>query len=375
MAEEEETGSVLQELQVLQSIYLEELEVSEEDGLVLRITLHPATGDDLETQYVRLTLQLSLPSQYPEEPPEISVSNPRGLCDEQIQSIINTLHVTATQSAGCPVLYQLIEKGKEMLTSSNIPRGHCVICLYEFQEGDSLTKTTCFHHFHSHCLGRYAKHCRDNSLGKESVVICPVCRENLTCDLSKLQDASPPQQPEELYVPDTCTLQREKELRQVYERQLANGGIIDLEAEKNRFFISIQETPASDLQVPQEDQVSAEPTAPAAVSRMEPPPLLCLSKQHRGGHRPGVKTPLNMGGRSFHHDHPDGQPWQNSRGWAAHNRWRSDTRRLWREEAVSRDTQTHTRGRVKGRNCRTTETVQPPQRDSTDSSLEEQHAL
>lgn len=36
-------------------------------------------------------------------------------------------------------------------------------------------------------------------------------------------------------------LQREEELRQVYERQLANGGIIDLEAEKNRFFISIQE--------------------------------------------------------------------------------------------------------------------------------------
>ncbi|XP_075034806.1 E3 ubiquitin-protein ligase RNF25 [Mixophyes fleayi] len=378
MAEEEEAGSVIQELQVLRSIYLEELEVSEEGGLVLKITLHPATGDDPETQYVRLTLQLSLPPQYPEEPPEISVSSPRGLCDEQIQSIIGTLHTTAAEALGCPVLYQLIEKGKELLTCSNVPRGHCVICLYGFQEGDSLTKTSCFHHFHSHCLGRYAKHSRDCSLIKEYIVTCPVCRENLSCDFNKLEEARPPQQPEELYVPDTSTVQREKDLRQVYERQLANGGIIDLEAERNRFFISIQETRANDrdLQVPQEDQVSTQQSENglAAASRLEPdlPPV--LSKQNNGGHRPGLKTPLCGGGRPFHHDHPDGQSWQN-RGWTAHSRWRPDTRRVWREETVCRDTQAQTRGRFKGRNCRSNGTVQAPQRGSTQGSLGAKHTL
>ncbi|KAB5553558.1 hypothetical protein PHYPO_G00040010 [Pangasianodon hypophthalmus] len=53
------------------------------------------------------------------------------------------------------VLYQLIEKAKEILTESNIPHGHCVICLYGFQEGEVFTKTSCYHYFHSHCLGRY----------------------------------------------------------------------------------------------------------------------------------------------------------------------------------------------------------------------------
>ncbi|CAI9612383.1 unnamed protein product [Staurois parvus] len=146
MAEEDqEEGSVCQELQVLQSIYLEELEISRGDRVELRITLHPATGDDAESQYVRLTLHLSLPPQYPDDPPEISVTNPRGLFDKQIHSITDILHRTAAQqSVGGPLLYELIEKGKEMLTASNIPRGHCVICLYGFQEGDSLTKTPCF---------------------------------------------------------------------------------------------------------------------------------------------------------------------------------------------------------------------------------------
>ncbi|KAM9305058.1 E3 ubiquitin-protein ligase RNF25 [Gastrophryne carolinensis] len=235
--------SLWQELQVLQSIYLEELQVCQEDDrMLLRMTLHPATAADMERQYVCLTLQLALPPKYPDEPPEISVRNPRGMGDEQIDSIINTLRSMATQEVGGPVLYELIEKGKEMLTASNIPRGHCVICLYGFQEGDGLTKTPCYHHFHAHCLARYARHCQET----EPLVLCPVCREPLTCDLTKLQEAPPPQQTEEVYTPDARTLLREAELRRIYERQRANGGIIDVEAERNRFFISIQETPASD---------------------------------------------------------------------------------------------------------------------------------
>lgn len=333
--------------------------------MVLRIMLHPTTGDDLETQYVRLTLQLSLPPLYPGEPPEISVTNPRGLCDDQIESIISTLRATATQSMGCPVLYALIEKGKEMLTASNLPRGHCVICLYEFQDDDCLTKTLCFHHFHSYCLGRYAKHCQDNRHGEEPVV-CPVCRESLIVDFNKLQTARPPQQPEELYVPDSLVLQREKELRQVYERQLANGGIIDLEAEKNRFFISIQETSASE----HESQVSAEQTGAATETRLDPNLPSVVSKSHKAG----VKTHL-CGNRPFRSDHPDGQPWRDSRGWTAHGRRRPDTRRVWREEPASKDDQTTVRGRVMARHCRNNGTVQAPPRGGSEGSLGEKPDL
>ncbi|KAM3916462.1 E3 ubiquitin-protein ligase RNF25 [Leptodactylus fuscus] len=347
MAENQEDESLSQELEVLQSIYLDELEVSQEDRLVLRITLHPTTGDDPETQYVRLTLKLSLPPLYPGEPPEISVSHPRGLCDEQIDSIICTLRTTAAQSVGCPVLYALIEKGKEMLTASNVPRGHCVICLYDFQEDDCLTKTNCFHHFHSYCLGRYAKHCLDNDRGEEPVV-CPVCREDLIFDFNKLQAATPPRQPEELYVPDSLMLQREKELRQVYDRQLASGGIIDLEAERNRFFISIQETPASEQESlgPQTDRVSTPQSDPGPETRLNPGALPVISKPHVGGHRAGMKM-HPCGNKPFHNDRPDSQPWRDGRGRSARGRRRPDARRVWREVA-SKDEQSAVRGKVMG---------------------------
>ncbi|KAG8433375.1 hypothetical protein GDO86_017597 [Hymenochirus boettgeri] len=128
-----------------------------------------------------------------------------------------------------------------MLTDSNVPRGHCVICLYNFQEGDSLTKTPCFHHFHSHCLGRYAEHSQEQAHISVLSVLCPVCREKVSCDLDKLRGALPPRNPEETYEPDSATLQKREELRRIYQVQLDKGGIIDLEAEKKRFFISIQE--------------------------------------------------------------------------------------------------------------------------------------
>ncbi|XP_018431082.1 PREDICTED: E3 ubiquitin-protein ligase RNF25, partial [Nanorana parkeri] len=205
--------------------------------------------------------------------------------------ITEMLRMTAVRSLGGPLLYELIEKGKEMLTSSNIPRGHCVICLYGFQEGDSLTKTPCFHHFHSHCLGRYTKHCLEQKPEEDLSVFCPVCRERLVCEFTKLQDAPPPQQPEERYVPDTCAVQREKSLRRIYERQLANGGIIDVEAERNRFFISIQEAPASDhaVFVPEEVEESAEPAGPVSCEDHTTKQQVVIGS-HTEGHRTKVQS-------------------------------------------------------------------------------------
>lgn len=29
---------------------------------------------------------------------------------------------------------------------------------FGFQEGETFTKTSCYHYFHSHCLGRYVSH-------------------------------------------------------------------------------------------------------------------------------------------------------------------------------------------------------------------------
>ncbi|KAF6115865.1 ring finger protein 25 [Phyllostomus discolor] len=156
------------------------------------------------------------------------------------------------------MLYELIEKGKEILTDNNIPHGQCVICLYGFQEKEAFTKTPCYHYFHCHCLARYIQHMehelqaqgqeeeRQHAAAKQKAVgvQCPVCREPLVYDLASLKAAPEPQQPMELYQPNAESLRQQEELKRLYQRQQERGGIIDLEAERNRYFISLQQPPA-----------------------------------------------------------------------------------------------------------------------------------
>ena len=108
------------------------------------------------------------------------------------------------------------------------------VCL---QEGETFTKTSCYHYFHCHCLGRYASHSeselrqREKELEEdktrdrtdyqvrrvlfsnssdvfvyqlfnhwlvlqELTVVCPVCREPLTYDVDQLLSSPAPQLPE-----------------------------------------------------------------------------------------------------------------------------------------------------------------------------------
>ncbi|KFQ36932.1 E3 ubiquitin-protein ligase RNF25, partial [Mesitornis unicolor] len=237
-----------------------------------------------DSQYVCFTLVLSVPPQYPNKAPEISIRNPRGLSDEQIKKILQTLRGVAEARLGTEVLYELIEKGKEILTDNNIPHGQCVICLYGFQEREAFTKTQCYHYFHSHCLARYAQHMEEEMLmqqeereqhltpspKKEAGVQCPLCRETLVYDLCALKAAPPPQHPLEPYRPDAKTLQHQEELRLIFKRQQEKGGIIDPEAERNRYFISLQAPPAA-----------VDPGQAAAVSEL-PPPSQALAPEPAG---------------------------------------------------------------------------------------------
>ncbi|XP_060008087.1 E3 ubiquitin-protein ligase RNF25 isoform X4 [Lagenorhynchus albirostris] len=211
----EEDWVLPSEVEVLESIYLDELQVVKGNGRSssweICITLHPATAEDQDSQYVCFTLVLRVPAQYPHAVPQISIRNPRGLSDEQIHKISQALSHMAEAGLGTAMLYELIEKGKEILTDNNIPHGQCVICLYGFQ-----------------------------AVG----VQCPVCREPLVYDLASLKAAPEPQQPVELYQPDAESLRQQEERKRLYQRQQERGGIIDLEAERNRYFISLQQPPA-----------------------------------------------------------------------------------------------------------------------------------
>ncbi|XP_061567147.1 E3 ubiquitin-protein ligase RNF25 [Cololabis saira] len=255
-------SDVQSEIEVLESIYLDDLQVDRrrDGGWEVSLVLYPSTGEDSVSQFVRLTLTLTLDQQYPSSSPAISIQNPRGLSDDKLHSVQTCLQVEAQSCLGSPVLYQLIEKAKEILTESNIPHGNCVICLYGFKEGESFTKTSCYHYFHSHCLGRYVCHSerelqqrekelqedktRDGAEHQELTVVCPVCREPLAYDIDQLLSSPAPRLPELDEAAIGSDFQHKWcELQKVLEKQRAKGGIIDPEVESNRFLIHTNETP------------------------------------------------------------------------------------------------------------------------------------
>ncbi|GIY03612.1 e3 ubiquitin-protein ligase RNF25 [Caerostris extrusa] len=75
---------VEQELETLQCIYINEIAVQhEEKCTTVSLDIHPATADNHDEQYVRMTLKFNLNTEYPETIPEISIHNPRGLSEEK----------------------------------------------------------------------------------------------------------------------------------------------------------------------------------------------------------------------------------------------------------------------------------------------------
>ncbi|XP_041506110.1 E3 ubiquitin-protein ligase RNF25 isoform X1 [Microtus oregoni] len=318
----EEDWVLPSEVEVLESIYLDELQVMKGNGRSspweIFITLHPATAEVQDSQFVCFTLVLQVPVQYPHEVPQISIRNPRGLSDEQIHKISQALGHVAKEGLGTAMLYELIEKGKEILTDNNIPHGQCVICLYGFQEKEAFTKTPCYHYFHCHCLARYIQHMeqelktqgqeqeRQHVVTKQKAVgvQCPVCREPLVYDLASLKAAPEPQQPMELYQPSAESLRQQEELKRLYQRQQEKGGIIDLEAERNRYFISLQQPPAA-VEPESVVDVSREPQPPTALSAEQSTSLATQS---------AVPTPLPMATQCVYEKIPGAGPNQQRLG-------------------------------------------------------------
>ncbi|TKS91278.1 E3 ubiquitin-protein ligase RNF25 [Collichthys lucidus] len=276
-------SDVASEIEVLQSIYLDELLVdrTQDGGWEVSLVLYPSTAEDSVSQFVRLTLTLTLDQQYPSSSPAISIHKPRGLSDDKLISVQKCLQLEAQSCLGSPVLYQLIEKAKEILTESNIPHGSCVICLYGFKEGETFTKTNCYHYFHCHCLGRYVSHSeselrqrekeleedktRDRADDEELTVVCPVCREPLTYDVEQLLSSPAPQLPElDKAAIGSNFQQKWRELQKLLERQRSKGGIIDPEEESNRFLIHINEAPSVAENGSLDGEVSPGPPVPSA---------------------------------------------------------------------------------------------------------------
>lgn len=115
----------------------------------------PTVGDEIESQYVCITLQVIFTEGYPDTKPTYQLRNSRGLDDMSIAEIRAAIETKLVEALGSPVVFDLIDVVREHLTHSNVPSGQCVVCLYGFQHGDDFTKTECYHYLHSYCLARH----------------------------------------------------------------------------------------------------------------------------------------------------------------------------------------------------------------------------
>lgn len=102
---------VYDELEALEAILIEDLAVKHDNGVpsIVETTIHPSTGDQIDQQYVCLTLEIKLTPDYPETSPEVFLRNPRGLDDQLLANIDLKIKEKLDRHVGNPIVFELIE--------------------------------------------------------------------------------------------------------------------------------------------------------------------------------------------------------------------------------------------------------------------------
>lgn len=68
-------------------------------------------------------------------------------------------------------------------------------------------------------------------------MVCPVCRLPINYDLASLEEAKEPNSGSTVYTLTEKDKATQQKMAEMYQRQKDNGGIIDLEAEKNKYLV------------------------------------------------------------------------------------------------------------------------------------------
>ncbi|ESN93667.1 hypothetical protein HELRODRAFT_180762 [Helobdella robusta] len=268
---------------------------------LVKLPIHPATGEHIDRRWVSITLNVALPNEYPNVVPKIHLTRPRGISEEHYNSLQASLDNVAQENIGLPMLYNLFEHAKDSLTNNNMPSTHCTICMDSFRENPdyenqnnpskeniekkhrTFIKTTCYHYFHVRCLWRYKTFLEDalaaERLNQPSTsfhhfngnsqpnnrcdeMACPICRYDISTDLkslnnynlhcrqqkrsSKRKDNNDVNMSGEdndddddnfVYKPSEYITRLQKKMKLLYEKQKKQGGIIDLEEERNKYLI------------------------------------------------------------------------------------------------------------------------------------------
>ena len=304
----------LEEMEVLQAIYEDDIIVvdSSEQAAEIKITIHPNTADDEGGKFVCLTLHFSFifnpqsTCHYPDKAPQMFIKNPRGLADSHLASIEDNLKSLAASSVGDQMLYSLIEYAKDSLTDNNIPSGECPICLDKFVGSETFFRTPCYHYFHKTCMKSYI-----SKLVDATICPCPVCRFEFQIDPGVFETVGEMVSVEsETFVPDAVFQKWRMECDLLFQKQKKNGGIIDLDYERNKFLLT---TP---LPSAQEDSSST----PAIDITTTPAPATPLPPQSPQVQRKSDHVPRSSGHNSNYRENNRGNYRGNYRGKNPHHK-------------------------------------------------------
>ncbi|GKB50229.1 E3 ubiquitin protein ligase RNF25, partial [Tanacetum coccineum] len=112
--------------------------------------------------FVEAIIGIRASSKYPDEPPEITIIDSKGLDGKRQKDLITSVHEKGCELSSNSMLVALCEEAVEKLTSMNHPDGDCPMCLHPLVEegvsNDSLPfmkLMSCFHCFHCECIIRW----------------------------------------------------------------------------------------------------------------------------------------------------------------------------------------------------------------------------
>ncbi|KAL4716718.1 hypothetical protein ACJJTC_004837 [Scirpophaga incertulas] len=235
-------SAIQEEIGALTSILSSDVIISTDDGVpTIETMVYPQTANDIDQQFVCLTIRVTLPQGYPDTSPNVDLRNPRGLDDESLQSITVQIKKRLTDYLGSPVIYEIIGIVQENLTDRNRPSEKCVICLYNFEKEDVFIRTQCYHYFHNHCFGKHLVASENNYKEELEKVptwkraetapyqqTCPICRSTVEFEAETLKSSPPPVEsltdPPFKLTPEIKALQ--EEMAALKLRQVEKGGSV-----------------------------------------------------------------------------------------------------------------------------------------------------
>lgn len=182
------------EMEAVEAVYGDEAVIVDSYPPHLHLHIKPRTAEISSQQFVEAVVRIQAGSKYPEEPPEISLIESKGLDEQRQKLLIGFVHEKASELSSSLMLVALCEEAVERLTIMNHPDGDCPLCLYPLfpEDGESnpmpfMKLMSCFHCFHCECIIRWwnwlhtekeadSEHGNSGSVDK-SLGNCPVCRK------------------------------------------------------------------------------------------------------------------------------------------------------------------------------------------------------